>query len=119
MHPNRGAYLPILALARAFARYDSNRTFGIVEPLIDQFNDISASAVVLNGFFQKYYDDGELIVDNGNPVGGVANDLANTLGDLAVRNFDRAKSLADGIHPTDIRLRVYLAIAEQAIQPRY
>ena len=111
--------MALLALARAFARYDSNRTFGIVEPLIDQFNDISASAVVLNGFFQKYYDDGELIVDNGNPVGGVANDLANTLGDLAVRNFDRAKSLADGIHPTDIRLRVYLAIAEQAIQPRY
>jgi hypothetical protein len=87
--------------------------------LIDQFNDISASAVVLNGFFQKYYDDGELILDNGNPVGGVANDLANTLGNVAVTNFDRAKSLADRIHPTDIRLRAYLAIAEQAIQPRY
>ena len=29
------------------------------------------------------------------------------------------KSLADRIHPTDIRLRAYMAIAEQAIQPRY
>src|SRR2546425_2266961 len=87
--------MALFALTRAFGRYDSNRAFGIVGPLIDQFNDISASAVVLNGFFQKFYDDGELILDNGNPAGGIANDMANTLGILALTNFDRAKSLAD------------------------
>ena len=111
--------MALFALARAFLRYDSNRAFAILEPLIDQFNDISAAAVVLNGFFQKFYEDGEVILDNGNPVGAVANELTNTLGNLAQTDFDRAKSLADAIHPTDIRLRVYLAIAEHAIQPRY
>ncbi len=107
------------ALARAFPRYDPNRAFAILEPLIDQFNDISAAAVVLDGFFQKYYEDREVILDNGNSVGALANELTTTLGNLAQTDFDRAKSLADAIHPTDIRLRVYLAIAEHAIQPRY
>jgi hypothetical protein len=111
--------MALFALARAFPRYDSNRAFAILEPLIDQFNDMSAAAVALNGFFQKFYEDGEVILDNGNIVGSIANELANTLGNLAQTDFDRAKSLADAVHPTDVRLRVYLAIAEHAIQPRY
>ena len=107
----------LLALGRAFSRYDSNRGFEIVEPLIDQFNDISAAALALNGFGQKYYEDGEVIVDNGNPVGGAAYDLANTLGALALASFERAKAAAGRIRPADIRLRAYASIAEQAIQP--
>ena len=106
----------LFGLARAFSRYDSNRAFGVVEPLIDQLNELSASASVLNGFGQKYYEDGDLIVDNGNPVGNAANELANTLGSLALTDFERAKAAADQIRPADIRVRAYMAIAEQAIQ---
>ena len=79
-------------------------------------NVISAAALALNGFGQKYYEDGEVIVDNGNPVGGAANDLANTLGVLAPANFERAKAAANRIRLADVRLRAYASIAEQAIQ---
>jgi hypothetical protein len=106
----------LLALSRAYSRYDSSRAFAVLEPLIDQFNELSASAVVLDGFFQKYYEDGELIFDNGNSVGNIANDLSNTLGSLAATNFDRAKSVADRIDRVDVRLRVDLAIAEQVLR---
>lgn len=106
----------LLALSRAYSRYDSSRAFAVLEPLIDQFNELSASAVVLDGFFQKFYEDGELIFDNGNSVGNIANDLSNTLGSLAATNFDRAKSVADRIDRVDVRLRVDLAIAEQVLR---
>jgi len=106
----------LFGLARAFSRYDSNRAFGVVEPLIDQFNDMAASASVLNGFGQKYYEDGDVIVDNGNPVGNAGNELANTLGGLALTDFERAKTAADQIRPADIRIGAYMAIAEQAIE---
>ena len=108
----------LLAISRAFSRYDTGRAFEIVEPLVDQFNDISAAALTLNGFGQKYYQNGEVIMTNGNTVAETGNQIATTLGNLALVNFDRAKAAADRIHPLDLRLNVYLTIAEQAIKPQ-
>ena len=106
----------LLEIARAFSRYDSNRAFEIVEPLVNQFNEISESALRLNGFGQRYYQDGELIMTNGNAVAETGNQLAMALSYLAVANFDRAKIAADGIHPIDVRINVYLTIAQQSIE---
>jgi hypothetical protein len=107
----------LLAIGRAFSKYDSTRAFEIVEPLVDQFNDISAAALSLNGFGQKYYQDGELITYNGNPVAEIAKPLAETLGSLALVNFERARAAAERIHSVDIRISVYLTIAQQTITP--
>ena len=107
----------LLAIGRAFSKYDSARAFEIIEPLVDQFNDISAAAVTLNGFGQKYYQDGEMVTHNGNAVADTANQLAMTLGSLALINFDRARAAADRIHPVDVRIDVYMTIAQQTISP--
>ncbi|HXM47689.1 MAG TPA: hypothetical protein VN956_07460 [Pyrinomonadaceae bacterium] len=107
----------LLAIGRAFSKYDSARAFEIIEPLVDQFNDISAAAVTLNGFGQKYYQDGEMVTHNGNAVADTANQLAMTLGSLALINFDRARAAADRIHPIDVRIDVYMTIAQQTISP--
>ena len=106
----------LFEIGRAFSRYDSNRAFEIVEPLVDQFNEISESAVTLNGFGQKYYQDGELITTNGNAVAEAGNQLATALASLAMANFERAKTAADRIHPTDARIHAYLTIAQQTIE---
>jgi len=108
----------LFAVSRAFSRYDSNRAFEIVEPLVDQFNELSTAALSLNGFGQKYYQEGELIMTNGNGVAETGKQLANTLGNLALTNFERAKTAAERIHRLDMRLNVYLTIAEQAIKPQ-
>jgi len=105
----------LLEIARAFSRYDASRAFEIVEPLLDQFNEISAAALVMSGFGQEIYQDGELQMQNGNSVSNVANQLVQTLSTLTPANFDRAKAGADRLERQEVRVTAYLAIAQQAM----
>jgi hypothetical protein len=105
----------LFEIARAFSRYDSRRAFEILDPLVDQFNEISAAARTLEGFGPEYYDDEELDLNNGSSVSVIANQIAKVLGTLALTNFERAKAASDRIRPAEVRLRVYLDIAEQTI----
>jgi hypothetical protein len=103
-----------LQLARAYSRYDVARAFDLMEPLLEQFNELASAAVTMNGFNQFYYRDGELITNNGNSIANLANQMSTSLAGLALMNFDRAKSTADRVGALDIRLLAYLTIAQQA-----
>jgi len=105
----------MLEIAKAYSRYDAKRAFEIIDPLVDQFNDISAAARTLEGFGGEYFEEDELILQNGNVVGNIATQLSGTLGMLALTNFDRSKATAERLNLPEVRLRVYLEIASQAI----
>lgn len=107
--------LVLLEIARAFARYDSKRGFEILEPLIEQFNELSAAARVLEGFGGEYYEDEELNLNNGNNVAVIAGQMSRVIGALALASFDRAKAVTDRIRLPEVRLKVYLEIADQTI----
>ncbi|HEX5703476.1 MAG TPA: PPC domain-containing protein [Pyrinomonadaceae bacterium] len=106
----------LLALARIFARYDVNQAFEIVEPLLGQFNEVSAAAVTMSGFDRDYYRDGELVSSNDNPVAQMAHQFSDTLATLAMFDFDRAKTAADGLNRLDVRIRVFLLIAQHTME---
>jgi hypothetical protein len=107
----------LLQLAGSFSRYDAKRGFEILEPLVDQFNDLGEAARTLNGFSSTFFVDGELSMQNDNSLATIAPSLGNALGILSLVDFDRAKAVADRIHLPEVRLPVHLNIAQQAITP--
>lgn len=106
----------LLELSRAFLPYDARRSFEIIEPLIEQFNELSAAARTLDGFGQEAYDGDELDFQNGSPLVVVATQMASVLGNQAVVNFERAKETSESIRALEVRLRMQLEIAEQTIK---
>lgn len=108
--------LALLELARVFARYDAKRAFEIVDPLVDQFNDILTAARTLNGFGLNYYRNDELDMLQGNNLAGISAAISTALANLAMTNFERAKATADRLLQPEVKLKAYLEIAQQAIR---
>lgn len=106
----------LLELSRAFSRYDLKRAFEIVDPLIEQLNDLCTAAHTMQGFGQEYFNDDELDLQNGSSVANAANQMSTALGTLAITNFERAKQTTDRLRLPEVRLRAYLEIAQQTIQ---
>jgi hypothetical protein len=107
----------LLLLAQAYLTVEPKRSFDVIEPLVDQVNEMSMAAASLNGFGQKYLQDGELLMENGNSVGVAASQLIVMIGALATLDFDHAKGLADKLQRPEVRLAAYLGIAEQTMSP--
>ena len=105
----------LFEIARAFSPYDSKRSFEIIDPLIDQFNDICTAARTLQGFGVEYFADDELYMQGEGSLAQLADQISNVLGDLALINFDRAKAASDKLRLPEVRLHVNLQIAAQAI----
>ena len=105
----------LLEIARAFSRYDIKRAFEIVDPLIEQFNDLCGAARTLEGFGVDYYRNEELEMLQGNNLAGLATNVSTVLATLAMTNFERAKTTSDRLRLPEVRLRAYMEIARQAI----
>jgi hypothetical protein len=108
----------LLEIARAFGKYDVKRSFEILDPLIDQVNDLCAAARIMEGFGPENYEDDELSMLSGNTVAQVVTRMSNTIGSLALVNFERARATSDRLALAEVRLRVYLEIAQQSIQAK-
>jgi hypothetical protein len=108
----------LFQLAYAYLRFEPKRGFEIVESLVGQFNEMGEAAVALNGFGQQYFRNGELMMQNGNPLGNIASQLTATLSTLSAADFDRARATADRLQRPEVRLVAYLAIAQNAISQR-
>jgi len=113
--PDQDHMNALLEIARAFARYDSKRSFEIVDPLIDQLNEICTAARTMEGFGADNFDNEELNLQNGGNIAQEVLRLSQVLGALAVTNFERAKAGADRLRLPEVRLKAYLDIAQQSI----
>ena len=106
----------LLEIARAYSPYDSKRSFEIVDPLIEQFNDLCIAARTLDGFGYEYFDHDELNMQSEGSLASIADQMAGVMGSLALINFDRAKATSDKLRLPEVRLHVYMRIAEETIK---
>ncbi|HEX7332591.1 MAG TPA: PPC domain-containing protein [Pyrinomonadaceae bacterium] len=114
--PDTEHMIALFDIARAFSPYDSKRSFEIVDPLIDQFNELCAAARTLNGFSGEFFEDDELNLQDGNGLANIVFQMSSALGELALDNFDRTKATTEKIRQPEVRLKVYLEIAQQTIE---
>jgi len=115
----------LLMIARAYAQLDPSRSLAILEPIVDQLNELLGAATVLGGFFVE-----ELVRDDEIMLGplsmffsmGMASNvlLQQYIGDintLARADFDRTKALVDRFQRDEIRTMMRLMLAQSILFP--
>ena len=106
----------LIEIARVYAPYDSKKSFEMIDPLIDQYNDLCTAARTLEGFGFVYFDHDELDLQGEGSLPEIANEMSEVLGSLALINFDRAKATSEKLRLPEVRLHAYMRIAEWSIK---
>jgi hypothetical protein len=110
-----------LEVARGYALVDPARAFELLDPLINQANEMLAAAALLEkfgsgpGLFRK----GEMVLQPGFAGGGALyGQYVKALAELARADFERTKSAADKFGRDEVRLMARLLIAQSVLSDR-
>jgi hypothetical protein len=112
-----------LMVARAYAQLDPSRSLAILEPIVDQLNELLGAATVLGGFFvEELVRDDEIMLGPLSMFFGVASNvlLQQYVADittLARADFDRTKALLDRFQRDEIRTMARLMLAQSILFP--
>ncbi|HVF67475.1 MAG TPA: hypothetical protein VM914_07420 [Pyrinomonadaceae bacterium] len=111
----------LLEVARGYALVEPSKTFELIDPLIDQANDMLTAAALLNkfgaggGLFRK----GEMILTPTlEAAGGPYARFVKALSELARVDFDRTKTTADRFNRDEARLAARLVVARSVLSDK-
>jgi hypothetical protein len=111
----------LLEVARGFALVEPARTFEMIDPLIDQANDMLTAAALLEKFGQGggVFRKGEMILVHGlSELGGAHARYVKALSELARVDFDRTKAAADRFNRDEVRLVARIVVARSILSDR-
>jgi hypothetical protein len=112
----------LLVVARAYAAVDPPRAFELIEPVVDQANDMISAAALLDrfgsgqgGLFRK----GEMVLQPSfMAASNMFTQYGRELGALARTDFARTKSVADKFQRNEVRMMARLLIAQSILSDR-
>lgn len=110
-----GAFLEV---ARGYAAVDPSKTFDMIDPLIDQANDMLAAAALLEKFGagQGMFRKGEMILSPGLAnINGRYARYVKALAELARVDFERTRTDADRFHHEEVRLMARMVVAQSVL----
>lgn len=107
-------------LAQVVAGYaviDPPRAFALLEPFVDQANELITAAAMLAKYQkgQTMYRDGEMVMASGLGQMRASMRFVKELGLLAAADFDRTRNLADRFTRGDARLLIRLIVAQSVL----
>lgn len=83
--------------------------------MIDQINELSAAALVLNGFdVQQYFRGGEFVISGGNQLNMIAQESAQQLGSISHGDF-HARAVAERFQRQEMRVMALLQILQAGL----
>ncbi len=104
-----------LQIADAYARFDAGAAFEVVESAIGRLDELLDAAVVLDGFGQDAFRDGELRPQGGYIWQELIARCAQALAALAPADFERASADAAKFRRADARTTAQLALASNLL----
>ncbi|MGI8656462.1 MAG: hypothetical protein ACR2LC_14745 [Pyrinomonadaceae bacterium] len=108
-----------LAVAAAYTFVEPARSFEIIEPMIDQANELIRAAALLDKFGnsgQRFFRNGELMLSmSGGASFAIRSRYGRALTLLANADFDRARAAADRFQQPELRVMARLLIAQGAL----
>jgi hypothetical protein len=111
----------LLEVARGYALVEPSKTFEMIDPLIDQANDMMSAAALLEkfgaggGMFRK----GEMVLGPGmGELGGMYARYVKALAELSRVDFDRTRQTADRFNRDEARLMVRIIVARSVLSDR-
>ena len=111
----------LLEVARGYALVEPAKTFEMIDPLVDQANDMMSAAALLEkfgaggGVFRK----GEMILGPGmGELGGMYARYVRALAELSRVDFDRTRQTADRFNRDEARLMARLIVARSVLSDR-
>lgn len=106
-----------LQVAGALGAVDLPKGMAMIESAVARVNELAAAASVLNGFdIQEYFRDGEFLLNSGNSMTTVVQQVCEHLGSLSKKDFDRARLVAERFERVEMRVKAFLSIAQSTLQ---
>jgi hypothetical protein len=98
-------------IANVCRSLDPPRGYSIIEAAIDRLNELTAAAATLNGFdLQQYFRNDEFILANGNSLNQLLQQIGAQVSEVAARDADRARLMADRVGHLEMKTWIYLVM---------
>lgn len=101
-----------LQLAQNYAALDPDQSFAIIQSMIAQVNQLIEAAAVLDGFENRYLQEGEWLRRGHTSLSSLVNNLDENLAFLASQEVDRALHLSEHLKRPEVRFMAQLQIAQ-------
>lgn len=104
-----------LQVANAYAQFDTDASFEVVESAVGRLDGLLDAAEVLDGFGQDSFKEGELKPQGGYIWNEMINQCAQTLALLARTDFERAAAVAKKFRRPEARTGAQLILAQNVL----
>jgi len=111
----------LLQVAKAYALVEPSRTFDLLDPLIDQANEMLAAAALLDKFgaAQGFFKKGEILLQNSFlQANGPYLQHLIAVASLARADFEHTKATVNRFQRSEVRLMACLLIAQSVLSDR-